>query len=137
MLCFSYIAYPLPVIVREICLFDNFEKLSMLLRLSRDMLEGWARSCSVHVFLASIVWVLLNLVIYKFPFRNSDFVSYLTFEVFIGSSDIRIVGFLGSVSPLISGLHQSPNILGDTWIRPPSNFKSLNRCMLIKYFIKQ
>ena len=33
MLCFSYIAYPLPVIVRRICLFDNFEKLSMLLGL--------------------------------------------------------------------------------------------------------
>ena len=32
---FSYIAYPLPVIVRGVCLFDNFEKLSMLLGLSR------------------------------------------------------------------------------------------------------
>ena len=35
-MCFSYIAYPLPVIVRGIYLFDNFEKLSMLLGLSRD-----------------------------------------------------------------------------------------------------
>ena len=35
MFCFSYIAYPLPVIVRRICLFDNFEKLSMLLGFSR------------------------------------------------------------------------------------------------------
>ena len=38
--CFSYIAYPLPVIVKGICLFDNFEKLSMFLGFSRDILEG-------------------------------------------------------------------------------------------------
>ena len=50
-LCFSYTAYPLPVIVWRICLFDNFEKLSMLLGFSRDILEGWARGCCVHVFL--------------------------------------------------------------------------------------
>ena len=50
-LFFSYIGYPLPVIVRGIYLFDNFEKLSMLLGLSRDILEGWARGCCVHVFL--------------------------------------------------------------------------------------
>ena len=51
MLCFSYIAYPLPVTVRRICLFDNFEKLSMFLGFSRDLLEAWARGCCVHVFL--------------------------------------------------------------------------------------
>ena len=51
MLCLSYIAYPFPVIVRGICLFDNFEKLSTLVGLSRDILEGWARGCCVHVFL--------------------------------------------------------------------------------------
>ena len=51
MLCFSYIAYPLPVIVRGICLFDNFEKLSMSFGLSRDILERWARGCYVDVFL--------------------------------------------------------------------------------------
>ena len=51
MLCFSYTAYPLPVIVRTICLFDNFEKLSMLLGFSRDILEGWARGCCMRVFL--------------------------------------------------------------------------------------
>ena len=57
MLSFSYIAYPLPVIVRGICLFDNFEKL-LLLGLSRDILEGWARGCCVHVFLVliSMAW---------------------------------------------------------------------------------
>ena len=54
MLSFSCIAYPLPVIVRGICLFDNFEKLLMLLGLSRDILEGWARGCCVHVFLVYI-----------------------------------------------------------------------------------
>ena len=53
MLSFSYIAYPLPVIVRRICLFDNFEKLSMLLGLSRDTLEGWAWGCCVHAFLVN------------------------------------------------------------------------------------
>ena len=51
MLCFSYVVYPLPVIVRRICLFDNFEKLSMLLGFSGDTLEGWARGCCMHVFL--------------------------------------------------------------------------------------
>ena len=51
MLCFSYIAYLLPVLGRRICLFDNFEKLSMLLGFSRDILEWWARGCCVHVFL--------------------------------------------------------------------------------------
>ena len=55
MLCFSYIAYPLPVIVRGVCLFDNFEKLSMLLGLSTDILEGWARGCCLHVFLVQYV----------------------------------------------------------------------------------
>ena len=52
--CVSFIALPLPVIVRTICLFDNFEKLSMLLGFSRDVLEGWARVCCVHVFLVYI-----------------------------------------------------------------------------------
>ena len=51
MLSFSYIAYRLPVIVRGICLFDNFEKLSMSLGLSEDILAGWARGCCVHVLL--------------------------------------------------------------------------------------
>ena len=46
MLCISYIAYPLAVIVRRICLLDNFEKLSTLLGFSRDVLEG-----CVHIFL--------------------------------------------------------------------------------------
>ena len=55
MLRFSYIACPLPVIVRGICLFDNFEKLSMLLGLSRDILAGWARGCCVHVFLVILI----------------------------------------------------------------------------------
>ena len=55
MLSFSYIAYPLPVIVRGICLFDNFEKLLMLLGLSRDILEGWARGYCVHVFLVNSI----------------------------------------------------------------------------------
>ena len=50
-LCFSYTAYPLPVIVCRICLFDNFEKLSMLVGFSRDILKGWARGCCVHVIL--------------------------------------------------------------------------------------
>ena len=51
MLCFSFIAFSL--IVKTICLFDNFEKLSMLLGFSRDILEGWARVCCVHVFLVN------------------------------------------------------------------------------------
>ena len=54
MLSFSYIAYPLSVIVRGICLFDNFEKLSMLLRLSKDILAWWARGCCENVFLVAV-----------------------------------------------------------------------------------
>ena len=49
--CVLFIALPLPVIVRTICLFHNFEKLSMSLGFSKDVLEGWARGCCVHVFL--------------------------------------------------------------------------------------
>ena len=55
MLCFSNIAHPLPVIVRKISLFDNFEKLSMLLGFWRDILEGWARGSGVHVFLVKFL----------------------------------------------------------------------------------
>ena len=51
MLSFCYIAFPLLAIVRTICLFVNFEKLSILLGFSRDIVEGWARVCCVHVFL--------------------------------------------------------------------------------------
>ena len=57
MLCFSYTAYPLPVRVRGIHLFGNFEKLSILLEFSSDILEGWARDCCAHVFL---VFLFLN-----------------------------------------------------------------------------
>ena len=52
---FFFIAYHLPVIVKRICLSDNFEKLSMLLGFSRDIMEGWVRGCCVHVFLVYIV----------------------------------------------------------------------------------
>ena len=48
---FSYIAFPLVVIIKTICLFDNFEKLSTLLGFSRDILEEWASVCCLHVFL--------------------------------------------------------------------------------------
>ena len=53
---FSYIAYPLPVIVWRICLFNSFEKLSMLLGFLRyvgrvgewllhiSSLESWTES---------------------------------------------------------------------------------------------
>ena len=51
MFCFPYTAYPLPVTV-WICVFDNFEQLSMLFGFLREILEGWARGC-VHVFLVS------------------------------------------------------------------------------------
>ena len=51
--CVFLILHVLPAIVRGICLFDNFEKLSMLLGVLRDILEGWARGSCVHVFL---VW---------------------------------------------------------------------------------
>ena len=51
--CAFFIAFPLPVAVRIKCLFDNFEKLAILLRFSRDILEGWAKICCVHVFLVS------------------------------------------------------------------------------------
>ena len=54
MLCFSYVAVPLQIIVKMICLFDNFEKLSMLLGFSRYILEGWAKVCCVHVFLVNL-----------------------------------------------------------------------------------
>ena len=56
--CVSYTAFPLPVIVWRICLVDNFEKLSMLLGFSRDILEGWVRGCCVHGFqsLKNAVW---------------------------------------------------------------------------------
>ena len=37
------ITFTLPVTVRMICRFDDFEKLSILLELSRNILEGWAR----------------------------------------------------------------------------------------------
>ena len=40
---FSFTALPLPVIVRTICLFDNFE------RFLRDTLEGWAIVCCIHI----------------------------------------------------------------------------------------
>ena len=39
MLCFSYIAFPLLLVVRTICLFDNFNKLSMLHGFSKDLFE--------------------------------------------------------------------------------------------------
>ena len=48
---FLFIAFTLLVIVRTICLFDNFEKLSVLLGFSSDIMEGWARVCCAHVFL--------------------------------------------------------------------------------------
>ena len=51
MLCFCYIADLLLVIARRTCLFDIFEKLSMLLGFSSDILEWWAKGCCVHVFL--------------------------------------------------------------------------------------
>ena len=35
------------------CLFENFENLSLLLVFSRDILEGWARGCCVHLFLVT------------------------------------------------------------------------------------
>ena len=38
-------------------MFDNFEKLSMLLRFSKDILERWARGCCMHVFL---VWLIVS-----------------------------------------------------------------------------
>ena len=59
--CVLFIALPLPVIVRMICLFDSFEKfekfekLSMLLGFSRDVLEGWGKVFCVHVFLALLI----------------------------------------------------------------------------------
>ena len=53
MLCFSYTAYPLPGIVCRICLFDSFEKLSIVLGILRDILEGWARGYCLHVFLVN------------------------------------------------------------------------------------
>ena len=40
MLRFSYIACPLRVIFRRICVFDNFKKLLMLLGFLGDILEG-------------------------------------------------------------------------------------------------
>ena len=49
--CFSFTVFSFPLMVRKICLFDNFEKLFTLLVFSRDILEGWARVCCVHVFL--------------------------------------------------------------------------------------
>ena len=54
MLCFCYVAFRLLDIVMTICLFDNVEKLSMLLGFSRDIVEGWARVCCVHVFLVRV-----------------------------------------------------------------------------------
>ena len=41
--CFFLIVFTLPIIVRTICLFDNFEKLAILMEFSRDTLKGWAR----------------------------------------------------------------------------------------------
>ena len=50
-----FIVHPLPVIVRRICLFENFEKLTLLLGFLRDKLEGWARGCCVHIFLVELL----------------------------------------------------------------------------------
>ena len=57
---FFFIGCPLPVIVRRICLFENFEKLSLLLGFLDDILEGWARGCCVHVFLVLFIKPLMQ-----------------------------------------------------------------------------
>ena len=54
-----FIACPLPFIVRRICLFENFEKLSLLLWFLRDILERWARGCCVHIFLVHCVLLVI------------------------------------------------------------------------------
>ena len=63
MLCFSYIACLLQVIVRTICPFENFEKLSMLLGFSRDILQGWdsgslkyCMPCAILVNGINVAW---------------------------------------------------------------------------------
>ena len=47
------IIFTFPVTVRTICLFDNFEKLSILIEFSRDRLKVWARGCCARVFLVT------------------------------------------------------------------------------------
>ena len=50
MLCFYWI--PSSSYDKEdLFFFNNFEKLSMLLGFSRDILDGWVRNCCAHVFL--------------------------------------------------------------------------------------
>ena len=39
------------VVNRTTCLYDNFEKLSILLEFSIDILEGWVRICCLHLIL--------------------------------------------------------------------------------------
>ena len=44
------ITFTLPVAVRTICHFDDFEKLTILLQFSRNILEGWARVVAYTYF---------------------------------------------------------------------------------------
>ena len=69
---FSFSALPLPVIVRTICLFDNFEKLSTLLEFSRNILEGWARICCVQVFLLVVAMVAVLVFVAVVVVVNDD-----------------------------------------------------------------
>ena len=62
--CVFFIALSLPVVVRTICLVDNFEKFSMLLGFSRYVLERWARVCCVNVFLVRYVIAEKTFVFY-------------------------------------------------------------------------
>ena len=59
--CFFFllIAFTLPVIVMTICLFDNFEKLSILIKFFRGTLKVRARGCYVGVFLVLYIFVLV------------------------------------------------------------------------------
>ena len=49
MLCFSYVAYLFPIIVREICLLTILKNYYCYLD-SWEILVGWAKGCCVHVF---------------------------------------------------------------------------------------
>ena len=72
--CVFFIALPLPVVVRTICLFDNFEKFSMLLGFSRYVLEGWERVCCVNVFLVRYVIAEKTFVFYLSSFVIVSFI---------------------------------------------------------------
>ena len=60
---FLFIACPLPVIVRRICLLENFENLSLLPGFSRDFFGGGKGL--LHACISSYIYIYLNALSYE------------------------------------------------------------------------